>query len=416
MLSLKEAVSLRACNSETCSWWQPATPFMRVFMQCSPVGCLLRPYLAAHGSPSVLAAIQEICSWARGSILRRDKRVPVNEFPNGSTLKDAQESFDDEEVSMTGSKHAMNLSSSWCSVMAQQLMQRAVFVGPDPVQTSIQSFAESIPSVLEWKVCGFKTSLAKLELEGGYELAYNEGDEFKVAVTTADDTVELNLEIASDRAHDEEHCCETSELSCTGTVHGKSMHFFRYSCNSFESDHPAISGDLTALNLLGRSLLGREVDPATLLHVLWRLLCAPMLVWPYRTPKDSMSCKFSHVAAEVDGDEDPECTPSLLGARNLFEIVASHISVQEDDITPEEVRELGRVSVSKSPFDEKTYLDQISSSLAALAGEGSDDGSEEGSSEGSDQRHGEGSEEGSNEGSDDGCEGSEEGLDSASET
>eukprot|EP00438_Fugacium_kawagutii_P011592 Skav217339 [mRNA] locus=scaffold1410:191885:193114:- [translate_table: standard] len=409
MLSLKEAISLRACNSETCSWWQPATSFMRVFMQCSPVGCLLRPYLKVHGSPSVLAAIQDICSWARGSILPRDKLVPVSEFPNGSTLKDAQESYDDEEASMTGSKHAMNLSSSWCSVMAQQLMQGATFACPDLVQTSIQSFAEFIPSVLQWKVCGFKTGLAKLELEGGYEAGYNEGEEFEVAVTTADGTVELNLEIVCDRALDEDHCFETSELTCTGTVRGKSMRFLCYSYISLESHQPKISGDLMALKALGRALLGLEVDPATLLHVLWRLLCAPMMVWPHKTPKQSMSCKFSEVAAEVDADEEPQCTPALLRARNLFEIVASHISVQEDDITPEEVRKLGRVSVSKSPFDEKTYLDQISSNLAALAGEGCEESCNEGSDDGS--------EEGSNEGSDD-CdgEGSEEGLDSASET
>ena len=91
MLFRKEAVSLRACNSEICSWWRPATPFMRAFMQCSPVGCLLRPWLATHVSPSVLAAIQEICSWARGSILPHDKLVPVSKFCNGLTLDKAQE-------------------------------------------------------------------------------------------------------------------------------------------------------------------------------------------------------------------------------------------------------------------------------------------------------------------------------------
>ena len=46
MLFFKEAVSLRACSSEICSWLRPATPFMRAFMQCSPVGCLLRSCLA----------------------------------------------------------------------------------------------------------------------------------------------------------------------------------------------------------------------------------------------------------------------------------------------------------------------------------------------------------------------------------
>ena len=94
MLFFKEAVSLRACSSEICSWLRPATPFMRAFMQCSPVGCLLRPYLATHGSPSVLAAIQEIWSWARGSMLPYDKLVPVSKFSNGLTLEEAQEGYD----------------------------------------------------------------------------------------------------------------------------------------------------------------------------------------------------------------------------------------------------------------------------------------------------------------------------------
>ena len=89
MLFFKEAVSLRACSSEICSWLRPATPFMRAFMQCSPVGCLLRSWLATHVSPFVLAAIQEICwanfpmglPWTRPKRVRRSK----SRWPRAST-------------------------------------------------------------------------------------------------------------------------------------------------------------------------------------------------------------------------------------------------------------------------------------------------------------------------------------------
>lgn len=294
-------------------------------------------------------------------MLPYDKLVPVSKFSNGLTLEEAQKDYE-EQVSMTEGKHAMSLSSRWCSVMAQQLMQGAVFARPDPVRASIQSLTESIPSLLEWTVCGFKTGMSKLEVEdepGGRCGGYNEEEKFQVTMKTADGTVEVNLEISYFQFADDDQGDIDSKVSCTGTARGKSMQFFRY-CNSC-GELPEISGDLIALNVLGRSLLGREVDPATLLHVLWRLLCAPMMVWPRWTPKGH--CKFSHVAAEVESDEEPESTPGLLRARNLFEIVASHLIVQEDDITPQNLRELQRVSVSKSPFDEETRLDQISSSL-----------------------------------------------------
>lgn len=365
MLYLKEAVFLRQCNSEMCSWWQPATPFMLGFLQCSPVGCLLRPYLAGHGSPSVVAAIQEICLWAGGSMLPFDTFVPVSNFSNGLTLEEAQRDHG-EQVLMTAGKHTMSLSSRWCSAMAQLLMQGAVFARPDPVRTSIQSLAESISSVLEWPVCDFKTESSKLEVEDddGGGGGYNHGEEFKVTMTTADGIVKLKLEISYFKFDDENVGDEESELSCTGTVHGEWMSFFRYRNSEHEHDQK-VSGDLRVLNVLGLSLLGREVDPATLLHVLWRLLCAPMMVWPPWTP--SLSCEFSRVAAEVETDEEPFCTPSLLRARNLFEIVASHVSVQEGDIMPQGVRELGLVSVSKSPFEEEIVLHQLSNTLACLA-------------------------------------------------
>ena len=61
-----------------------------------------------------------------------------------------------------------------------------------------------------------------------------------------------------------------------------------------------IFGDLRALNVLGTGLLGREVSPAILVHVLWRPLCGPMMVWPHWTPNGCKSCGgFSHVAAEL---------------------------------------------------------------------------------------------------------------------
>ena len=358
MLFLKEAVSMRACNSEMCSWWQPATRFMRGFMQCSPVGCLLRPYLAAHGSQSVLAAIQELCGWARGSILPYDTLVPASKFSNGFTLEEAQK-LHDHQVSMTAGTRAVSLSSSWCSVMAQQLLQGAVFARSDPVRISIQSFAESIPSVLEWTVCDFETGLSKLEVDGGFGSGYNEDEEFKERMATVDGSVEVKLEISYFRFADEDQGDAESKLSCTGAVHGQSMRFFCY-YNSFDSGQQEVSGDVIALTVLGRALLGREADMATMLHVLWRLLCAPMMVWPRWTPE--RSCKFSNIAAAIEPDEEPACAPGLFRARNLFEIVASHISVQEDAVALRGVRELGYVSVSKSPFDEETGLDQISSS------------------------------------------------------
>ena len=364
MLCLKEAVSLRQCNSEMCSWWHPSTQFMLAFLQCSPIGCLLRPYLAAHGSMSIPTAIQEICAWSRRSILPFDALAPVTRFSNGLTLEEAQRDHE-EQVLMTAGTHTTSLSSRWCSVMAQVLMQGPDFACPDPVRKSIQSLAESMPSVLAWLACDFTTGSSKLEVKNdeGHGVGYNHEEQFKVVMTTADGTVEITLEIWY-LTLDEHQGDEASKLSCTGIVHGKRMNFFHY--NSEDRHDRRISGDLIAVNVLGSALLGREVNPAILLHVLWRLLCAPMMVWPHWTPNGCESCEFSRVAAELETGEEPQCTPSLLRARNLFEMVASHTSVQEDGITPERIRDLGLVSVSKSCFDEENMLHQLSAHLTAL--------------------------------------------------
>ena len=77
--------------------------------------------------------------------------------------------------------------------------------------------------------------------------------------------------------------------------------------------------------------------------------------------------------------------------RNVFEIVAAHLSVQDDEIRPEGLRKLQLVSVSKNPFDEETMLNQISTTLACqrldlpIAGGFSEKGFDEVSSEGSDK-------------------------------
>ena len=144
------------------------------------------------------------------------------------------------------------------------------------------------------------------------------------------------------------------------------MTFFRY-CHSADACEGQISGDLIALNMLGRSLLGREVNPATLLHLLWRLLCAPMMAWPFWTSKRPLSCQFSCVAAELGADcnDEHQSRPSFLRAGGLFEMVASHFSVQEDEITPQGVRMLRLTKVSSSHFDQRDILNSISSCLGA---------------------------------------------------
>ena len=44
--------------------------------------------------------------------------------------------------------------------------------------------------------------------------------------------------------------------------------------------HRKTFGDLRGLNVLRDTLLGRDVDPATSPHLLWRVVCAPAVVWP----------------------------------------------------------------------------------------------------------------------------------------
>lgn len=97
------------------------------------------------------------------------------------------------------------------------------------------------------------------------------------------------------------------------------------------------------------------------LHLLWRLLCAPLVIWPFKTPDfcDSLT-SGNHVMSDlqlggIPGDR--EWIPVILHARSMFEKVAHHIGVHVDPRDPVDPKK--SVRVSTSTFDDKKFLDKF---------------------------------------------------------
>lgn len=96
------------------------------------------------------------------------------------------------------------------------------------------------------------------------------------------------------------------------------------------------------------------------LHLLWRLLCAPLVIWPFKTQSDFFDSLTSsnHVMSDLQlpgSPGDREWIPVILHARSMFEKVAHHIhGVHVDPRDPVE-----SVRVSSSTFDDQKFLDQL---------------------------------------------------------
>lgn len=315
-------------------------------------------------------AAKELCEWA-SPISSEERMKPVSELSSDRwTAAGLRKTYPDDVIAMLEAKNERHLGSDIAVLLAGRSLSAAQFMCSDAVRQRIALLACRLPKHGEMERCTFTKHSDKISIKdedgvhycgaGSYEEAYDIS--LRIAVSRSR-TVVMKLHAVFFRFWDfdgaygeESHVKVTFNDSAQSVYSAANTESVLFSINSSEERWYAKSSiDTVAIWEASRALLGAIGDPqegVVTLFVLWRLLCAPTIVWP-RGHSQVGTVLGARTQAEL------HCNHTMLRLRAIFERVANAPSLSAIVYWG-----LSPPSVPWSDLDDPSKLDELAFSLA----------------------------------------------------
>jgi len=379
MVSLQDVLALSGCNWQLRCWLSPSETILKLLDVTLPADHVLKNMLwmaGASGSSGCLSlqVLKEIRHWVCQSTLKLTDFKPVTRWSIGQAREALHEqriqrlrmySYGVADYSMEEAVKKASLSSKSCAAMVHQVMRQTSFTCSPALSEKIRHLTDSIPKSFEWPCCNFSGICSTYELHGGRASGGCSDESLTVILKKDDMLIRMDASYLCFDVQGSYILSEGSRIVCHATTGDMRTEPIFEISNFLEAPNrdmqPAIQTNVEMLKVLGIELLGQEVEMSLTLHLLWRLLCAPLVLWPFKTPDfcDSLTSS-NHVMSDlqlggIPGDR--EWIPVILHARSMFEKVAHHIHGVHVD--PRDPVDPISVRVSTSTFDDKKFLDKL---------------------------------------------------------
>jgi len=377
MVFLQDVLTLSGCNWQLRCWLSPSETILKLLDVTLPADHVLKNMLLMAGASGFLSlqVLKEIRHWVCQSTLRLTDFKPVTRWSIGQAREALHEqrmqrlrmySYGVADYSMEEAVKIASLSSKSCAAMVHQVMRQTSFTCSPALSEKIRDLTDSIPNSFQWPCCNFGSISSTYELHGGRASGGCSDESLTVILKKDDMLIRMDASYLCFDVQGSYILSEGSRIVCHATMRDmRNEPIFEIS-NFLEAPNrdmqPAIQTNVKMLKMLGIELLGQEVEMSLTLHLLWRLLCAPLVIWPFKTQSDFCDSLTSsnHVMSDLQlpgSPGDREWIPVILHARSMFEKVAHHIHGKHVD--PTNPVDPISVRVSSSTFDDKTFLDQL---------------------------------------------------------
>jgi len=255
-------------------------------LQASSWASLLLPMAPARPLGFFTGTAKALYEWANATVL--DAMQPVSIWSsNGLTMDEMREQHPGSVISMEEAKNSCLLRSDIAMLLAERSLSAAQSVCSDTVRQGIELLACRLRDHGEIRRCKSTTVSCTMHVEddmgGGGGCNFKEEYDICLHIAVSrNSTVVLEMHAEyftfqdSDGVDD-----ETSEVEVRFKPNAADKASLLFSSGFFrESHYNKLKLDNAAVRQASHELLGDPDEGVVTLFVLWRLLCAPIMLWP----------------------------------------------------------------------------------------------------------------------------------------